>query len=112
MPGSTTRAMKAKPKASPKCLKQCRMCKGKGFPNRLIKSCLACNMTLGRWSRPFKDRCRRLWERYNPYPFTQMIDESWPRWVKMKIINMMIKLYGTQWAYHLFTSTCNDSDSD
>ena len=103
--------MKAKAKASPKCLKQCRMCKGKGFPNRVVKTCLACNMTLGRWTQPFKSRCRQLWSRNNPQPFHQAIDESWPRWVKMKIVNMMIKLHGDKWAYQLYTMT-TDSDSD
>ena len=110
MAGSTALAMKAKPKASPKCLKQCRMCKGKGFPNRLVKSCLACNMTLGRWSQPFKSRCRQLWSRNNPQLLHQGIDESWPRWVKMKIINMTIQLFNTQWIKEL--NKCNDSDSD
>jgi hypothetical protein len=67
-------------------------------------------MTLGRWSRPFKERAQRVWERHNPFPFTQNYDESWPRWVKMKIINMHLQLFNTQWIKEL--DKCNDPDSD
>ena len=98
-------AMKAMAKKPPKCFKQCRMCRGKGFPTRLGKTCMACSATVGIWNADFKNRCRRLWAKYHATPLHQSIHEAWPRWVKMKIINDNIRLYGDEWAFHLFTAT-------